>query len=255
METYVRDLISRYIEAYPATTGAEPIWGRPLIGVAAAAAPIFPTLKTRISPTHALPGDILADARSVIVYFIPFVREVPLSNVGGRETSRTWATAYIATNKLILAINTHVRDRLAERGHTAVVLPATHNFDRQKLISDWSHRHIAYIAGLGTFGLNNMLITARGCCGRLGSIVTDLELAPTPRPAGENCLYTAGGGCGKCVDRCVNGALTREGFDRHRCEAMCRENADRLAELGLADVCGKCLVSLPCSFTNPRQNS
>jgi epoxyqueuosine reductase QueG len=255
METYIRDLINRFIEAYPAATGADPIWGKPLIAVAAAADPIFLTLKDRISPTHALPGDLLAGARSVVVYFIPFIREVPISNIGGRETSLTWATAYIATNKLILDTNTHVHDELAKRGYTSAILPATHNFDPQKLISDWSHRHIAYIAGLGTFGLNNMLITSRGCCGRLGSIVTDLELTPTPRPAGENCLHKAGGGCKKCVDHCVNAALTLDTFDRFRCEAMCRENADRLSHLGLADVCGKCLVGLPCSFTSPARNT
>ena len=51
----------------------------------------------------------------------------------------------------------------------------------KNLISDWSHRHVAVIAGLGKFGLNNMLITDNGCCGRVGSFITDLKIEPTKR--------------------------------------------------------------------------
>jgi hypothetical protein len=43
----------------------------------------------------------------------------------------------------------------------SVILPPTHNFDEKKLISDWSHKHIGFIAGLGKFGLHQMLITKK----------------------------------------------------------------------------------------------
>jgi epoxyqueuosine reductase QueG len=33
--------------------------------------------------------------------------------------------------------------------------------------SNWSERHAAYIAGLGTFGLGRSLITSQGCAGAL----------------------------------------------------------------------------------------
>ena len=44
--------------------------------------------------------------------------------------------------------------------------------------STWSERHVAYAAGLGTFGLSRGLITARGIAMRCGSVVTDLPATP-----------------------------------------------------------------------------
>ena len=120
-------------------------------------------------------------------------------------------------------------------------------------MSDWSHKHVAYVAGLGTFGLHHMLITAQGCGGRLGTLVTDATIKATPRPAHEACLYKHNGTCGACVERCVAGALTETGanFDRHACYSVCLQNAERHADLGLADVCGRCAVGVPCTSTDP----
>ncbi|MGC9347755.1 MAG: hypothetical protein ACP5JG_06425 [Anaerolineae bacterium] len=118
-------------------------------------------------------------------------------------------------------------------------------------MSDWSHRHVAYIAGLGTFGRHHMLITEDGCCGRLNSLVTDAVVAPTPRPKTEACLYKAGGSCRACATRCPVEVLGETSFDRRACYSVCLENAARHADLGLADVCGKCACAVPCSFTNP----
>ncbi|MBP2625353.1 MAG: hypothetical protein H6Q68_64 [Firmicutes bacterium] len=251
MENFIRKTIIDYIKYYPADRQTSTIWQEPLIAFAAADDILFATLKQTISPTHALPTDLLKDAQTVITYFIPFSKDTVISNANGRETSREWAVAYIETNQLILDLNIHMEVQLRQQGHYASILPATHNFDTKKLISDWSHRHVAFIAGLGKFGLNNMLITNKGCCGRVGSIATTLKLQPTLRSDRENCLYHHQGRCKKCVERCVNGALKETSFDRHLCYDRCLHNAVIFNELGLADVCGKCLVNLPCSFINP----
>jgi epoxyqueuosine reductase QueG len=251
MQETIARLIREYVAAYPERVGAETRWEEPLVAFAAAGDELFASLRQKVSASHALPGDLLPEARTVIVYFIPFAERVITSNIPDTGCSREWAVAYIETNRLIADLNGYLHDELARLGYQSAVTPATHNFDPQKLISDWSHRHLAYIAGLGSFGLNNMLITAKGCCGRLGSLVTNLEIEPTARAEGENCLFRQRGLCGKCVDRCVKDALTVDGFDRHRCYAMCLENAERFTAIGLADVCGKCLVNVPCSRLNP----
>ena len=62
-------------------------------------------------------------------------------------------------------------------------------------MSDWSHKHVAYIAGIGSFGHHHMLITNKGCCGRLGSVVTDAVIAPTSRVDRERCLFKFDGSC------------------------------------------------------------
>ena len=138
-------------------------------------------LKKAVRPSHDLPGDLLPGARTVIAYFLPFDPAIPRSNHRGDFASETWAVAYIETNRLIATINEQLNHLLKQRGSGAPACPATHNFDEELLMSDWSHKHVAYIAGIGSFGHHHMLITDKGCCGRLGSVVTDAVIAPTPR--------------------------------------------------------------------------
>lgn len=144
-----------------------------------------------------------------------------------------------------------MKKKLAEKNYKASLIAATNNFDKERLLSDCSHRHAAYIAGLGTFGINNMLITEKGCAGRVGTLVTNLKLEASSRDEKENCLNKAGFNCSRCVDRCVNGSLQEDSFDRHKCYELLLENDKLRMESELTDVCGKCCVDLPCSFTAP----
>lgn len=229
----------------------EPYWGSPLVAFAAASDPLFGETRKWVQPSHQFPQELLPGAQSVITYFIPFHPSIPKSNVKGRLASREWGLGYIRTNELIADVNALLAQKLKENGYLAAYASATHNFDESTLMSNWSHRHVAYIAGLGNFGLNNMLITDKGCCGRIGSLVTTAPLNPTERSTKPTCLYRFNGSCGLCADSCVNRSLKENHYDRHVCYDMLLENAEALAEIGLADVCGKCTVGLPCSLINP----
>ena len=253
MHEWIQSNIATEIEAFRTSQKARTSWQAPLVAVADAGDQLFPRLREVVRPTHALPEDLLRGARSIIAYFLPFEESIPRSNRTGRLASEEWAAAYIETNDLITAINAHLAAGLRKRGHKAALIPATHNFDEQTLMSDWSHKHVAYIAGLGTFGLHHMLITAQGCAGRLGTLVTDAVIEPTTRPGVEACLHKHDDSCLACVRKCVAGALSETGadFDRHACYAVCLENGQLHSALGLADVCGKCVCIVPCSFTNP----
>ena len=251
MENYIKNCMVSYVKSYPELKQTSTVWQDPIISFAAANDNMFYKLKELVSPTHALPTDFLADAQSVITYFIPFVKDTVISNIEEFNASREWGIAYVETNQLIQDLNTFVCDKLLEHDYCATSMPKAYNYDKTKLINDWSHRHIAFIAGLGTFGLNNMLITDKGCCGRIGSIVTNFKLQSTPRSNRENCLYKYNGLCKKCVARCVTHALTETTFNRFTCYKMCLKNAALFKDLNSVNVCGKCLVDLPCSFMNP----
>jgi epoxyqueuosine reductase QueG len=251
MKTKLENMIKEYVENYPKNKDTKSKWREPLISYADADDKEFYTLKEIVSPTHALPKDFLQEATTVVTYFIPFDESIVKSNINDKYSSKEWALAYIETNKLIFELNTFVMNELKKIGYKSNVIPATHNFNEKKLISDWSHRHVAVIAGLGTFGLNNMIITEKGCCGRVGSFVTDIKINPTSKIKGENCLYKSMNICKKCVDRCVNDALKIESFNRYKCYEMCLDNDRYHSHLGLMDICGKCLVDLPCSTKNP----
>ncbi len=249
---WLRDEIQSIIADWCEEKRSENYWREPLVAVASASDPLFGDLHRVIDLTHAMPTDILPGAESVIVFFLPFQQWLGRENdQAGFHAARGWAASYLATNELIQTINAHLRSRIEDAGYQAAVTPATHNFDERKLISRWSHKHLAYIAGLGTFGCNHLLITASGCCGRLGSLVTSMPLPPTPRPDQEWCLEKAGSECFACVLKCSYEALFENRYDRRKCYEQCLINDRYYADLPLVDVCGKCACEVPCSYCIP----
>ena len=92
--------------------------------------------------------------------------------------------------------------------------------ERYGFASVWSERHAAYVAGLGTFGLCDGLITPAGKAMRCGSVVARIQIPPTERPYTDHhayCLHFSHGTCGKCIERCPAGAITRAGHDKKKC--------------------------------------
>jgi epoxyqueuosine reductase QueG len=247
----VERLICGFVAGYPTLSRVTARWREPIVGVAAADDPLFVRFKDVVRPSHALPSDLLPGARSVVAWFVPFEETFQKANADAGLCSRSWAVAYVETNRMIQELSEYLAHALEADGHRAACVPPTHNFDVESLMSDWSHRHAAYAAGLGTFGAHNLLITEKGCAGRLGSLVTDLAVEPSPRPRGELCLRKAGRKCRTCVDHCTFGALMAGGYDRFACYRQCLVNAEAHRDVGLADVCGKCACGVPCSARNP----
>ncbi|WP_407312969.1 epoxyqueuosine reductase [Desulfosporosinus sp. SB140] len=220
---------------------------KPLVGFASAYDPLFKQMKEIIGSHHLLPTDLLPDAQTVIAFFLPFVETVIEANRKNSQVAREWAIAYIETNELIKTINSELQKELTAQGINVVTQPATHNFNEADLTARWSNKSVAYVAGLGTFGLNHLLITGSGCGGRFGSMVISAEIPPTPRPTVENCRYLRDAKCQFCVKNCPTGALTLQGLDKHRCYAHLLEVDKQFPDLGLCDICGKCTVG-PCAL-------
>lgn len=240
----VQSVVEKTLEADPGACRRSPL---------VAAAPVdgrFDCLPEIAHPAHLLPEDLQAGARSVIVYFLPYVRSIPASNIKGDLSSREWAQAYVDTNALVSRINQNVSDELQTLGFHSAVTPATHNFRPEELVSGWSHKHIAVLCGLGTLGVHTQLITPSGCGGRLGSLVTQAPL-PEVRLIEEGielCKHKRGEECQVCIEKCRFGALTLNGFDRFRCYEMLMTNDAHFSDLPLTDVCAKCVSLAPCTF-------
>ena len=188
-------------------------------------------------------------ARSVISFFLPFDKSIVVANAKSGDTAREWAVAYIETNALISQICAALADLLAQQGLEGRWELPTHNFDPVQLISRWSHKSVGVIAGLGSFGLHQMVITDAGCAGRFGSLVTSASLTPSTQPQTSKvrCRYYASGTCAACVGKCPVGALQKDAFDRAICYQRCLEVDRYYADLGLTDVCGKCATG-PCAL-------
>jgi epoxyqueuosine reductase QueG len=245
--------INSTIKDYGEINKAGKIWKEPIIEIIPAKNERFAELRRIASPEHLMPCDILPDAKSIISFFIPFQDEIAESNIEGTIASKEWVEAYIKTNDLIKTISERIEELMEKNGYKAGKIPATHNFNKEILMSNWSHRHIAYLACIGTFGINNMLITKNGCCGRFGSVIINYEME-NYRQTGEvkeKCLNKRDGNCGMCRKRCIVNAYENGKFNRYKCYEQCKENGKHNKEIGYADVCGKCLVGLPCSLKEP----
>jgi epoxyqueuosine reductase len=251
----VRRFAEEFVEAEPGRLQTAGWWKSPLLATAAVDQR-FEQLPRIAADDHLHPTDLLSGAVSVIVFFIPFKRDLVRENKTGARPCRDWGVAYVQTNELIGRLSQALGDLLAEKGFSAGLTPATHNFDETRLMARWSHKHLGYLAGLGRFGVHNLLITPAGCAGRLGSLVTDAELGDHPLiETQEACLVKAGRECGKCMPVCPVEALREDGFERRRCWDRLNENRavlDDFADLPESThVCGKCAAMMPCSFKNP----
>jgi len=218
----------------------------PLVGFASASDPLFLRLPEIVGKHHIQPQDILPSARTAMAFFVPFAPFVVSAN---REppVAREWAEAYVKANALINSTCEKVIAFLAGKSVEAAAIPATHTYDSETLLASWSHRSVGFIAGLGRFGLNRMLITAKGCAGRYGSLVFAEDVAPDERSEKEFCIGLSTGKCRYCLNACPVDALSPDGLERHKCNDLLLENSGRFTELGLCDVCGKCAAG-PCAF-------
>ena len=251
----LRKFVEKYLEDEPDRLGTDGWWLTPLV----ATSPVdqrFEQLPRIAADDHLHPHDLLSTAKSVIVFFIPFKKQLVKENKSGDRPCRNWGVAYVQTNDLIGRLSRALSDLLAKHGFKSELTPATHNFDEAKLMARWSHKHLGCLANLGRFGVHNMLITPAGCAGRLGNLVTEAQIGDHPLiQTDEACLTKAGKECGKCMKACPVEALSENDFDRRRCWNRLNENRDTLDYLldlpESTHVCGKCAAIMPCSFLNP----
>lgn len=255
MKKWIHKIIEDFVREYEKNTVTK--WGEPIVGFADAE--VVGSELPKLVTGHGVPCDLMEDASVVIAYFVPFLRDLAETNRAEGLASKEWALAYEETNEMLGKINQHLIEKLREKGYKAAIHPESVRFDKDNLISYWSHRHIAYYAGLGTFGINNMLITEKGCCGRYSTVITNLDVEPDVPRSEELCKYKENGTCGICMKKCPKGALTPEGFDRNKCYEKCLENAAVYTEFGNSyteegetpvgsEVCGKCVAGMPCAF-------
>ncbi len=251
----LRKFIEAFIEQESKQLKTEGWWQAPLL----ATAPIdsrFNQLPRMAAENHLHPHDLLTTAKSIIVFYIPFRKELVKENRKGDRPCRDWGLAYVQTNDLIGRLSEAIGEWLTGKGFESGLTPATHNFDEVKLMARWSHKHLAHLVNLGRFGVHHMLITPVGCTGRLGSLVTEADLGEHALiTTDEACLLKAGNKCGKCVEACPVTALSENGFERKRCWDRLNENRRTLEYFSdlpeSTHVCGKCAALMPCSFKNP----
>jgi len=256
-------------------------WEEPLIGFASGIDPLFFEYKTVIGPFHFTPREIVSAALkergrsllfteieqiSVISWALPASEDTRKSNRQEKQfPSKLWAYTRDFGEACNVALRKHLVTFLEDLGHLAVAPSLSQTFQHLRdekvgWASPWSERHVAYVCGLGTFSLNDGLITPKGMAVRLGSVVTLLKLTSSEkryRHYRENCLQFRNEKCGKCIPRCPAGAISEKGHDKDKCKDYVDSEAlkKKRVEYGLQNPppsCGLCQTGVPCEFQIPR---
>ena len=95
MKNLIAQEIISFVDHYQKSEHIKTSWRKPLTGFADARDPLFSELKSAVSPTHAMPHDLLEGARSIVAYFLPFEESVSRINKKDYYAAKEWAIAYM----------------------------------------------------------------------------------------------------------------------------------------------------------------
>lgn len=251
--------------------------GAALVGVA-------PVERFAGAPPGHGPRDFLPDAKSVVIIGLPIAAGLmgyggyltdseiigeEVDCTGASETASVWSPRRAVRNHIERrccheSINTELQTLsmygalvLEQAGYLSAYLPTSYGQTfswprnlRRELpgppgeFAPFSHRHAAVAAGLGEFGLNNLVLTPRyGPRNRFVSVITTAGLVPDPLLKERVCL---GERCSLCVRSCGGKALG-EPFIFDLAGKECRlARLDKEACLKENETCyRKCLTACP----------
>ncbi|MDA8137160.1 MAG: epoxyqueuosine reductase [Desulfobacteraceae bacterium] len=273
---WIRMVIEAFIADSPENTlqnnDQEKAFAKPLVGFSRGDDPLYEAYKEHVGPFFVSPWELFAltfgakgvrpENLTVISYILPQTEATKADNRKEKiYPSDRWARARIFGEEVNVKLRRHLVAALTEKGCRAVAPVLTPQFSRRispqyGLSSTWSERHAAYAAGLGTFGLCDGLITSAGKAMRVGSVVAEVQIPPTPRPYHDHrayCLYFSHGICKKCAARCPAGAITEAGKDKNKCLQHVRKTSAYVKERFGFDGygCGLCQTGVPCESKIP----
>jgi epoxyqueuosine reductase QueG len=213
--------------------------GIPLVGFAPAERWETPPFEPWV-PEAFRPSAIVPETRTVIVIGIPV-------SLPALETAPSiWYHEEYRTVNTMLDIGAHrIASWLTAKGHASSALPRDGyghiSVLLERPLAFFSHRHAAFLAGLGTFGVNNVLLTPEfGPRVRFTSVFT--EAAIPPDPIQDETLCTR---CMLCVRACPVNALPGDDYpDGLTDKRACAIRSEELLRCHISP-CGFCIRVCP----------
>jgi len=211
----------------------------PLVGVTSTDRWITPLFDPWI-PEEFHPRSIFQDAVSVIVIGLPVCLPVI-------ETTPSiyYHELYRTINTMLDQYGYRLSNFLNKKGYPSIFVPRDGYGDISVLIKKpfafFSHKHAAYLAGLGNFGVNNTLLTkAYGPRVRFTSIFTSADLPPDHLMENELCIR-----CMDCVKCCPVGAIDEQDYPEGIIDKkLCAKYSEKLRDRYISP-CGVCIKVCP----------
>ncbi|MGA2670865.1 MAG: epoxyqueuosine reductase [Dehalococcoidia bacterium] len=186
---------------------------------------VAPVARFVDAPKGFHPCDIYPDCRSVVV----FASHFPLSTL----QAKTNAPYTLVRNRMVDKVDWtsfHVCSELETEGIVSIPIPSAEPYEywdagRNHGRGILSLKHAGFLAGLGVFGENTLLINEKfGNMIWLGAVLVSIDLEPDPIASYEGCIA----GCTLCIDSCPQHAL--DGITIN--QKLCRERSNSCTDGG-----------------------
>jgi len=153
-------------------------------------------------PEEFWPQSIYPEAKTVVVIGLPV--QLPIVETA---PSIYYHELYKTVNILLDIKAYEISNYLTGKGYPSIYLPRDGYGDIEVLlkkpISFFSHKHAAYLAGMGSFGKNNVILTEEyGPRVRFTSIFTTAKIEGDPISGEDLCTH-----CNRCVIHCPVNAI------------------------------------------------
>ena len=154
-------------------------------------------------PEEFWPQSIYPEAKTVIVIGLPV--QLPIVETA---PSIYYHELYNIVNTLLDSKGYEISNFLTEEGYPSIFLPRDAYGDIEVLLKNpvafFSHKHAAYLAGMGSFGENNVILTKEyGPRVRFTSIFTTAVIEGDPIPGEDLCTH-----CKRCITQCPVNAIS-----------------------------------------------
>ncbi|MFO7667725.1 MAG: epoxyqueuosine reductase [Desulfobacterales bacterium] len=270
----IKEFVTKSKENSLAMSADEKAFDTPLIGFSNGSDPLYDEYVSHIGDFYLTPielfrklfpqdSTVVSGDLTVISWVLPSTHPTRLEQAAmAKQPSERWIRTRYYGELFNDSLRRHLVTQLsvAEINSVAPVLaPFWSRFDSGAYApcSNWSERHAAYAAGLGTFGLCDGLITPLGKAMRTGSVIARIPIAPSKRPYTnhhEYCLFYSHGSCGKCISRCPVKAISESGHDKQKCMLYTHNKMNEYAckTYGINTyACGLCQTDVPCTYHIP----
>lgn len=157
------------------------------------------------SPKSYAMSKFLPDAKSIIVLAYKVLSSCESPSLSAALNGYLDLGTFARTSSYRVA--RFLEGRLGAKVATIPLSSPTEIHQDRKAIADFSHRHAAVAAGLGSFGRHNLVIHPQfGTRVNFVSIVTTLAIEPSPKNNKDFCVH-----CNLCVKNCPGNALEEAG--------------------------------------------
>lgn len=181
-----------------------------------------------------LPRAVLDRLPVALSLALPLQRAV-LATLEGRP-NQLYEHHYRQTNFALDRLALELARQANKLGGQALPIPASQIVDWPNQRAHLSHKRIAVAAGLGWLGRNNLLVVpGYGAAVRLVTVLTNLELEPTPA------LHRDCGPCRACIDACPARAVGETAADFRHLDCFAQLKEFQRQRYVSQYICGLCV--------------